>query len=133
VLAVRREPGVHLGERLRPQAVPAPLAVGPDLDQSRLPQHPQMLRDTGLAQLHARDEVRDGPLAPAQEIEDLPARGLHETSGDWLYDIGLPGKGGLGTFAPPLDRAGNSVKGRLVARFLSHRLGLDLFASTPER
>jgi Glutaminase len=147
VLAVRREPGVHLGERLRPQAVPAPLAVGPDLDQSRLPQHPQMLRDTGLAQLHARDEVRDGPLAPAQEIEDLPARGLHEASGDWLYDIGLPGKsgigggivtvspgkGGLGTFAPPLDRAGNSVKGRLVARFLSHRLGLDLFASTPER
>ena len=56
--------------------------------------------------------------------------GLYETSGDWLYDIGLPaksgigggivtvspGKGGLGTFAPPLDAAGNSVKGRLVAR-----------------
>jgi len=51
-----------------------------------------------------------------------------ETSGDWLYEIGLsgksrivavsPGKGGLGTFAPPLDRAGNRVKGQLVARFL---------------
>ena len=71
--------------------------------------------------------------------------GLYETSGDWLYDIGLPaksgigggivtvspGKGGLGTFAPPLDAAGNSVKGQLVARFLSRRLGLDLFASSP--
>lgn len=72
--------------------------------------------------------------------------GLYETSGDWLYDIGLPGKsgigggivavapgkGGFGTFAPPLDAAGNSVKGQLAAKFLSRRLGLDLFASQPE-
>jgi glutaminase len=43
-----------------------------------------------------------------------------------------PGKGGLGTFAPPLDQAGNSVKGQLVAKFLAERLGMDLFASKPE-
>jgi glutaminase len=42
-----------------------------------------------------------------------------------------PGKGGLGTFAPPLDNAGNSVKGRLAAKFLSEQLGLNLFASIP--
>jgi glutaminase len=42
-----------------------------------------------------------------------------------------PGKGGLGTFAPPLDGAGNSVKGQLVAKFLSQRLGMDLFVSKP--
>ena len=73
--------------------------------------------------------------------------GLYETSGDWLYDIGLPGKsgvgggivtvspgkGGLGTFAPPLDEAGNSVKGQLVTQFLSQRLGLDLLVSSPNR
>lgn len=72
--------------------------------------------------------------------------GLYETSGDWLYDIGLPGKsgigggivavspgkGGFGTFAPPLDAAGNSVKGQLAAKFLSQRLGMDLFVSRPE-
>ena len=59
----------------------------------------------------------------------MATAGLYETSGDWLYDVGLPGKsgigggivtvspgkGGLGTFAPPLDAAGNSVKGQLVA------------------
>jgi len=76
----------------------------------------------------------------------MTTAGLYETSGDWLYDIGLPGKsgigggivtvspgkGGLGTFAPPLDAAGNSVKGQLVAKFLSQRLGMDLFVSKPE-
>jgi glutaminase len=75
----------------------------------------------------------------------MASAGLYETSGDWLYDVGLPGKsgigggivtvspgkGGLGTFAPLLDEAGNSVKGRLVAEFLAQRLGLDLFASPP--
>jgi glutaminase len=76
----------------------------------------------------------------------MTTAGLYETSGDWLYDIGLPaksgisggivtvspGKGGLGTFAPPLDSAGNSVKGQLVAKFLSQRLGMGLFVSRPE-
>ncbi|MCJ7528559.1 MAG: glutaminase A [Methyloceanibacter sp.] len=76
----------------------------------------------------------------------MTTAGLYETSGDWLYDIGLPGKsgigggivtvspgkGGLGTFAPPLDSAGNSVKGQLVAKYLSQRLGMDLFLSKPE-
>ncbi len=71
--------------------------------------------------------------------------GLYESSGDWLYDTGLPGKsgvsggtvasspgkGGLGAFAPPLDNFGNSVKGRLTAEFLSQQLGLNLFASQP--
>jgi len=73
----------------------------------------------------------------------MTTAGLYETSGDWLYDVGLPGKsgigggivtvspgkGGLGTFSPPLDESGNSVRGQLAARFLSRRLGLDLFAS----
>ena len=75
----------------------------------------------------------------------MTTAGLYETSGSWLYDVGLPGKsgigggmvtvspgkGGLGTFAPLLDAAGNSVKGRLTARFLSRQLGLDLFISSP--
>ncbi len=76
----------------------------------------------------------------------MATAGLYETSGDWLFDIGLPGKSGigggivavapgkgaLGNFAPPLDKAGNSVKGQLVARFLAQQLGLNLFVSEPE-
>lgn len=81
----------------------------------------------------------------ARTLAVMATAGLYETSGDWLYDIGLPGKsgvgggiitvapgkGGMASFAPPLDAAGNSVKGQLVARFLSARLGLNLFASRP--
>jgi glutaminase len=76
----------------------------------------------------------------------MATAGLYETSGDWLYDVGLPGKsgiaggivtvspgkGGFGAFAPRLDEAGNSVKGQLAARYLSERLGLSLFASQAE-
>ena len=85
------------------------------------------------------------PIICHYTLAVMATAGLYETSGDWLFDVGLPGKsgigggivtvspgkGGLGTFAPPLDQAGNSVKGQLVAKFLSQRLGLDLFVSAP--
>lgn len=75
----------------------------------------------------------------------MATAGMYETSGAWLYDVGLPaksgisggivtvspGKGALATFAPKLDPIGNSIKGQLVARFLSRQLGMDLFASQP--
>ncbi|RKH67281.1 glutaminase, partial [Corallococcus llansteffanensis] len=38
----------------------------------------------------------------------------------------------LGTFAPLLDSAGNSIKGQLVAKFLAQRMGLSLFISKPD-
>ncbi|QEG35427.1 glutaminase A [Bythopirellula goksoeyrii] len=86
------------------------------------------------------------PMVCHYALAVMATAGLYETSGDWLYEIGLPGKsgigggiatvspgkGGLGTFAPPLDKAGNSVKGQLVAKFLSQQLGMDLFVSKPE-
>jgi glutaminase len=70
----------------------------------------------------------------------LATAGLYERSGDWLYDVGLrgvsgglvtvsPGKGGVGTYSPPLDVAGNSVRGRHMTAYLSDRLGLNLFSS----
>jgi len=75
----------------------------------------------------------------------MTTAGLYESSGDWLYDIGLPGKSGisggiitiapgkgaLATYAPPLDLAGNSLRGQRAAAFLSRELGLDLFAYEP--
>lgn len=85
------------------------------------------------------------PIHCQHVLAVMVTAGLYENSGDWLYETGLPGKsgvsgglvtvaphkGGLATFAPPLDEAGNSVKGQLVTRFLSAELGLNLFASRP--
>ncbi len=85
------------------------------------------------------------PLTCRAVLSVMATAGLYETSGDWLYETGLPGKSGisggmvtvspgkgaLGTCSPRLDPAGNSVRGQQAARFLSGALGLDLFASTP--
>ena len=70
---------------------------------------------------------------------------MYERTGEWMFEIGLPaksgvaggivavvpGKGGIGAFSPPLDSAGNSVRGTRACALLSHALGLNLFASQP--
>lgn len=75
----------------------------------------------------------------------LAASGLYERSGEWLFEIGLPGKSGVagglvtiapgkgavGSYAPRLDTAGNSVRGQIAAAHLSRTLGLNVFASAP--
>jgi glutaminase len=77
----------------------------------------------------------------------MATAGMYESSGAWLYDVGLPaksgigggivtaapGKGGLGTYSPLLDDVGNSVRGQLATTWLSGALGLDLFSSLPAR
>jgi glutaminase len=87
------------------------------------------------------------PAVCRQVLAVMATAGMYETSGDWLFDVGVPGKsgigggiiavspgkGGLGTFSPLLDRAGNSVRGQLAARHLSRTLGLSLFASKAQR
>lgn len=75
----------------------------------------------------------------------MATAGMYEHSGDWLYDVGLPGKsgigggivtvspgkGGFGSFSPPLDAAGNSLRGVIAAGLLADRLGLGMFGSQP--
>ncbi len=75
----------------------------------------------------------------------MASAGLYENSGEWLFEIGLPGKSGvagglvtvspgkvgIGCYAPPLDKAGNSVRGQIATAYLSKALGLNVFASKP--
>jgi hypothetical protein len=84
--AVGVEPGVELGERLGAEAVPAALGVAADLDEAGVAEGAKVLGDGGLGEGKAVDEVADGSLAGAEEVEDAPAGGVGE---------GVEGGGGL--------------------------------------
>lgn len=75
----------------------------------------------------------------------MATAGLYDDSGIWLYETGMPGKSGvgggiiavapgklgIGVISPPLDDAGNSVKAQYVIKFLSDKLGLNMYDISP--
>lgn len=75
-------------------------------------------------------------------LAEMTMEGLYTTSGDWAYTVGLPGKSGVGggilavapgklalaAFSPPLDEAGNSVRGQAAVADAARALGLNLYA-----
>jgi glutaminase len=103
------------------------------------------LADGGISPVTGQRVIT--PTVCQHALAVMATAGMYETSGDWLFDVGVPGKsgigggiiavspgkGGLGTFSPLLDRAGNSIRGQLAARHLSRTLGLSLFASKAPR
>jgi len=103
------------------------------------------LADGGVNPVTGRRVVSAGVARDTLAV--LASTGLYERSGEWLYEIGLPGKsgvsgglvtvapgkGGIATWSPPLDDAGNSVRGQRATAYLSRALGLNVFASASYR
>lgn len=74
-------------------------------------------------------------------LAEMTMEGLYDSSGDWAYTVGLPGKSGVGggilavvpgvmgiaAFAPPLDKVGNSVRGQKMVAAVAKILGFNLY------
>ncbi|MBS1090929.1 glutaminase A [Gluconobacter sp. Dm-74] len=77
----------------------------------------------------------------ARVLAVMATAGLYNTSGEWLYNVGLPAKSGVGggivavvpgkmaiaVYSSPLDAAGNSVRGQLAIQSIAQDLGVNIF------
>jgi glutaminase len=75
-------------------------------------------------------------------LSAMTMAGLYDGSGGWAWHVGLPaksgvgggiiavvpGKGAIAVFAPPLDKAGNSVKAQLAIAYVADKLGINLYS-----
>jgi glutaminase len=88
-------------------------------------------------------------VSPETVMYTLPVMataGLYDDTGIWLYNSGLPAKSGVGggllavcpgkfgiaVVSPPLDEAGNSVKGQMVIRYVVERLKANPYLIQPK-
>src|SRR5215475_13564881 len=74
--SVRLEPGVDGLELPRVERVNALLCRGSSADETRVPQHLEVLRHGGLADLNRRDQIPDARIRAPQNVEDSTAGGL---------------------------------------------------------
>lgn len=75
----------------------------------------------------------------------MATAGFYDESGEWMYSAGLPAKTGVGggivavvpgrfaiaTFSPPLNEAGNSIRGMRAIRHIAGELGVGLYGANP--
>ena len=80
------------------------------------------------------------PYAVARTLSVMTSSGMYDYAGEWIYRVGIPAKSGvgggiiaslpgqlgLGTFSPPLDSHGNSVRGLKVCEELSSHFDLHV-------
>ncbi len=80
------------------------------------------------------------PYTVARTLSVMTSSGMYDYAGEWVYRVGMPAKSGvgggivaalpaqlgLGTFSPPLDVHGNSVRGLKICEALSTHFGLHM-------
>jgi glutaminase len=88
-------------------------------------------------------------VSPETVMYTLPVMstaGLYDDSGIWFYNTGVPAKSGVGgcliavvpgkfgiaVVSPPLDKAGNSVKGQLAIKYVIEQLKVNPYLIQPK-
>ena len=88
-------------------------------------------------------------VSPETVMYTLPVMstaGLYDDSGIWFYNAGVPAKSGVGgcliavvpgkfgiaVVSPPLDKAGNSVKGQYAIKYIIEQLKVDPYLIQPK-
>lgn len=89
-------------------------------------------------------------VSPETVMYTLPVMstaGLYDDSGIWFYNSGVPAKSGVGgcliavvpgkfgiaVVSPPLDKAGNSVKGQLAIKYVIEQLKVNPYLIQPKQ
>ncbi|MBK6731902.1 MAG: glutaminase A [Bacteroidetes bacterium] len=86
------------------------------------------------------------PSTVSHTLPVMATAGLYDDSGKWLYNVGLPGKSGVGggviavcpgkfgiaVISPPLDAAGNSVKAQKTIEYVVNKLGANPYSIQPK-
>jgi glutaminase len=98
--------------------------------------------------LHPLTGKRAMPPGDAEQVLSVMATcGMYDAAGEWVVDVGLPAKSGVGggvlavlpgqvgiaLYSPRLDRHGNSVRGVAACRQISRELELHFLRVASER
>lgn len=93
----------------------------------------------GINPVSQKRVVKEEHVPPI--LAEMCMSGLYDSTGDWMYKAGIPAKSGVGgglvavvpgklamaAFSPPLDSAGNTVKGQAALQSIINELQLNLF------
>jgi glutaminase len=100
------------------------------------------LANAGVHPRSGRRALATEQVAPVLSV--MASCGMYDYSGNWLYEVGmpaksgvgggilavLPGRLGIGVYSPRLDPRGNSVRGVAVCRQISRDFGLHVFGAS---
>jgi glutaminase len=101
------------------------------------------LANLGRNPITSKQVIEARHVAPVLAV--MATAGLYDDSGKWLFETGLPAKSGVGggliavapgkfgiaVVSPPLDQAGNSVRGQRAIADISAALGGNPYMAQP--